>query len=73
MPRTYKKKTEHGSWSSESLANAIDAVKQGMSQTSAAKRYGISISTLHRHYRGNLNALLCGLIDYEISMHLPQH
>ena len=56
MPRTYAHKTKHGAWSSESLANAIEAVKEGMTQNMAAKRFGIPISTLHRHYRGNLNA-----------------
>ena len=56
MSMTYTMKTEHGAWSSESLANAIDAVKQGMSRISVAKGFGVPISILHRHYKGNLNA-----------------
>ena len=37
MPRTYVWKTQYGSWSGESLANAIEAVKEGMTQNMAAK------------------------------------
>ena len=56
MPRSYVRKTNHGAWSRESLANAIEAVKKGMTQSMAAKRFGIPINTLNRHYRGNPKA-----------------
>ena len=56
MPRSYVRKSNHGAWSRESLANAIEAVKKGMTQSMAAKRFGIPINTLNRHYQGNPKA-----------------
>ena len=56
MPRSYVRKTNHGAWSRESLANAIEAVQKGMTQSMAAKRFGIPINTLNHHYRGSPKA-----------------
>ena len=38
------------------MANAIEAVQKGMTQTMAAKRFGIPINNRNRHYRGNPKA-----------------
>lgn len=47
MPSKYQRKCPAlGSWSTDDLENAFDAIKDGMSLRKAAKEYGIPFSTL---------------------------
>ena len=47
MPRTYKRITTKGDWSSESLAAAIEAIKSGtLSRCEVSRRYKIPLTTL---------------------------
>ena len=68
MPTEYALITEHlhSAQLSESLANAMEAVKEGMSQNMAAKRFGIPLApsiaiteVISKH--------LHGLIEHDIN------
>lgn len=49
MVRTYKKKTNRGNWSKESMLNAVDKVlSKEMGYRKAALQYGVPQTTLER-------------------------
>ncbi|KAL0879425.1 hypothetical protein ABMA27_003176 [Loxostege sticticalis] len=52
MVRRYKRKTDNPSWTRESLCQAVDAVRSGLSGYEAAKTYGIPRKTIMDHVNG---------------------
>ena len=50
MLRKYTRTTCRGQWSTEVLQAASTAIKSGMHLREAAKKFGISITTLHQHH-----------------------
>ena len=55
MVRNYKRKTNRASWTSESVNKASQDVKSGkLSLRQAATAYEIPLTTLHRHFNGNV-------------------
>lgn len=52
MVNTYKRKSQRGSWSSETLAKAMVEAKES-SIRQASLKYGIPYGTLHRHLLSN--------------------
>ena len=54
MPRKYIRQTNRGSWSCESVTNALNAVRmRGVSVKAASERFGIPRSTLRDRLKGD--------------------
>ena len=49
MVRTYKRKTDRGSYGADALQSALADLEKGMSLNATSKKYGISRATLRRH------------------------
>ena len=49
MVRTYKRKTNRGSYGSDNLKSALKAVQEGMSLKKGFKEYGVPRKTIRRH------------------------
>jgi hypothetical protein len=53
MVKTYKRKTNRGEWSQESLENSVDAVvERKMGYMIAAKTFSVPQTTLERKVKG---------------------
>lgn len=48
MVRNYKRKTERGNWSEQSMKTAVDVIEEKMGYKLAAKTYSVPQTTLER-------------------------
>lgn len=63
MPCNYKRKTNRGGWSEDSMIRALDAVKKGMPYRSASKQFVVTVMSLKRRAKGK-NKVTVGAIKY---------
>jgi len=54
MPRYYKRSSERGNWSTESMEQAMHALDDGQPLLVCAKNFGVPRNTLHRHWLKNV-------------------
>lgn len=63
MPRNYKRKSNRGEWSEDSMNKALDAVKNGMPYKTASKQFSVPVMTLKRRVKGK-NKVAVDAIKY---------